>query len=174
MSTFIRTAGGTIIAAIAVAILFNRSDTALICFAQGKAAPMMIDVNEIGTKVILVGRLKSPLATLMTVNGKWSIPQGSVRDSSPRFTVSHVDGVKLDKPVEFNIAQVDVTFENLQPRQSAIPKFEDWQSLDGVSWTLQAYETGRFRLTPQLKTGYYQSPYWYETFTTELVGVLPE
>ncbi len=128
-------------------------------------------VVDIGGAVILIGRLGKPLGSEIEVLGKWSLPKGIVKDYSPRFTVSRVDGKLLEKEVEFNVAVVKVFEKNLYT--SALPSFEKRGTLDGKEWTLTAYETGRIGIVPQ--TGSFPDvtmPYYTEAFISEIVGVL--
>lgn len=145
--------------------------------AESDAKSTRVFVEDIGTKVTLVGRLGVPLSTMMTLNGKWGYPDetnGIVKDDSLRFTVTHVNGVNLKKPVEFNVAQVHAVEKD---GKTAIPVYKDHDLLDGVSWTLRAYETGRAGFRPQdywkeIGSGPRQSPYWAGAFSSEITGVV--
>jgi hypothetical protein len=152
------------------------------CFAgalwadDDEVAPVQnqVPVDEIGARFILMGRLGKPLGTMMTVTGKWGYPDKAVKDYSLRFTVSQVNAKRLDKPVVFNVAQIKAVS---QDGKDAIPKYDAHKSLDGVSWTLRAYETGRFQGIPneywiERGSGRPASPYWFRTFTSELVGIV--
>lgn len=108
--------------------------------------PMQASVDDIGKNLILVGRLQKPLGTMMTVRGRWRIPDGVPKDASPRFTVSHVEGKRLDQPIEFHIAQLSVFTKR---GASAIPPHDRQSDLDGVEWTLWAYEIGSVELYPE-------------------------
>ena len=141
-----------------------------------------IPVDELGKSADLIGRLGKPLGSWVTIKGTWSYPKSRngrrPKDASLRFTVSHVDGVELAKSVEFNIAQIDA--KNSQG-QSAFQEFKDRRKLDGRTWTLKAYETGRLKIdTPP---EYYeaigiasypaQEAYWnFDKFVSEIHGVL--
>jgi len=152
-----------------VALLMVLS-AALPVFSADRKRTIAISVEDIGTKVTLVGRLGEPLGKLMEVKGTWGYPDARVKDYSLRFRVSHVNGKRLPKPVEFNVAQVKAATRS---GKNAIPQFKDHKTLEGVSWTLRAYETGRFRGVPEeLDTAASASPYWWKTFTSELVGVV--
>jgi hypothetical protein len=61
--------------------------------------------------------------------------------------------------------------------KKAIPSYEHRKSLEGVSWTLRAYETGRFEVTPlaywkERGLGIPAAPYSAKTFQSELVGIV--
>jgi hypothetical protein len=139
----------------------------------------MIPVEDIGTKVALVGRLGQPLGTLIEVKGTWHKPEilapyNAVKDSSLRFTVSHVNGTLLKSPVELHVAQVKAVYHGGRNGRPSVAK-----AVEGASWTLRAYERGRFEGSPENwyeVEGTYpaQSPHWLKTFTTELVGVVQE
>jgi hypothetical protein len=138
-----------------------------------KAAPIEISVDEIGKNLILIGRLKKPLGTLMTIRGKWSYPDTNVKDYSLRFTVTHIDDQKLADPVEFNVAQLKVVTKS---DSNAIPPYKRHKELVGVEWTLRAYETGRLHIMSEQSYLNDPSPsavpYYYKTFTSEINGVL--
>jgi hypothetical protein len=134
----------------------------------GNDAPVAINVDDIGTKVTLVGRLGQPLGKMMKLRGSWKYPSGLVKDYSLRFTVTEVNGQKLPTPVEFNIAQIKASTED---DKDAIPEYERRKDLIGVAWTLNAYETGRFSVIPQ--RGFSVAlPYWQRPFTSEVVGTV--
>ncbi len=134
----------------------------------GKDATLAINVDDIGTKVTLVGRLGQPLGKMMKLRGSWKYPNGVMKDASLWFTVTAVNYRKLATPVEFHIAQVSARTED---HKDAIPAHEHQKDLDGVAWTLKAYETGRFSAVPDDGMAV-QAPYWYRTFTSEVVGTL--
>ena len=155
-------------------VLFSVA-SALLPASLAAQEPAAVSVEDIGTKVVLVGRLGQPLGTMMDVQGTWKFPDRFDKDYSLRFLVSHVNGKALLKPVEFDWAQVKVISTN---GENAIPKSDERKTLDGLAWTLRAYETGRFNRIPK---DYWEepgtrrdaSPYWMtKTFTSELVGVL--
>jgi hypothetical protein len=142
--------------------------------ADVKDPPVQISVEEIGKNAVLVGRLKKPLGTMMTVRGKWFYPPLTEKDYSPRFLIREIDGVKLDRPIELNVAQCDVVTKTGEP---AIPPHERRKELEGKEWTLRAFEAGRFADIPteywkERGSGPHAAPYWYGVFTTELRGVL--
>jgi hypothetical protein len=164
-------------AAIAVALLVVLSAARMSppVFSADHEPAVTVSVEDIGTKVTLVGRLGEPLGKMMEVKGTWAYPEDPrVKDYSLRFRVSDVNGKRLPKPVEFNVAQVEAA---TPAGGSAIPKPEGHKALDGVSWTLRAYETGRFDDVPEeyrkdLGTAPPQPPYCQRTFTSQLVGVV--
>jgi hypothetical protein len=133
----------------------------------GKDAALAIYVDDIGTKVTLVGCLGQPLGKMMKLRGSWKYPRDLVKDNSLRFTVTVVNDHKLVKPVEFNIAQINARTKD---HEDAIPKYERHKDLVGVTWTLSAYETGRFSAIPS--DVIVQLPYWHRPFTSEVVGTV--
>ncbi len=135
--------------------------------SRGNDAKLAINVDDIGTKVTLVGRLGQPLGKMMKLRGSWKYPNGLAKDYSLRFTVTEVNGHKLATPVEFNIEQISA---RTQDDKGAIPEYERRKDLDGVAWTLNAYETGRFSAYPSDVV--VQHPYWWRTFTSEVVGTV--
>lgn len=144
--------------------------------AQDAEDKIEIPVEEIGKKAVLIGRLGRPLGTMVTIQGKWALPDARVKDYSLRFTVTQVDDVKLEKPIEFNVAQIEAVDKR---GESVIPDFKNHPTLHGKSWTLRAYETGRFHITPPeyykalgIAPGSQQKPYWIRPFTSEIHGVL--
>ena len=141
---------------------------------EPKHKPRTVRVSDIGDSIILIGRLGKPLGEKMVIRGKWSLPKESVKDSSPRFTVTSVDERSLETPVEFNLGQMRLLTTN---HRDAKPKQEDWKSLDSVEWQMTAYETGYSGATPdeyrEENPVFPQSakPYYTRWFTSELVAV---
>jgi hypothetical protein len=134
----------------------------------GNDAKLAINVDDIGTKVTLVGRLGQPLGKMMKLRGSWKYPDGVAKDYSLRFTVTAVNDHKLATPVEFNIAQISARTED---DKDAIPEYKHQKELDGIAWTLNAYETGRFSAVPDDGVAV-QLPYWWRTFTSQVVGTV--
>jgi hypothetical protein len=134
----------------------------------GQDATLAINVDDIGPKVTLVGRLGQPLGKMMKLRGSWKYPDGVMKDSALWFTVTAVNDRKLAKPVEFHIAQVSARTED---DKDAVPADEHEKDLDGVAWTLKAYETGRFSAVPDDGMAV-QRPYWYRTFNSQVVGTV--
>lgn len=135
-----------------------------------------VSVDDLGNTAELVGRLGKPLGTWVTIQGEWTLPKKVVKDYSLRFTVTHVDGAKLEQPVEFNVAQVSVVNSR---GESVIPKRENQKQFDGQSWKLKAYETGRFHITPPeylkaigIQPGSMGEAHYIRPFTSEIDGVL--
>ena len=63
--------------------------------------------------------------------------------------------------------------------ENAIPMYEERQRLEGVTWTMRAFETGRDNSIPldyikESGQGIGAVPYWFGPFTSELVGVVQE
>lgn len=160
-----------VLAAIVVAVVGRSSFTASALGAE-KARPVEVSVDEIDKGLVLIGRLGKPLGTLMTVKGKWSYPEEPVKDGSLRFTVSHVDGKELGKPVELNVKQLDVVTKK---GSKAIPSYDGHARLAGKEWTLRAYETGSIEIMPEgyfNETPAFARPYYFRDFTSKLTGVL--
>jgi hypothetical protein len=128
---------------------------------------LAINVDDIGTKVTLVGRLGQPLGKMMKLRGSWNYPSGLEKDYSLRFTVTVVNDHKLATPVEFNIAQIK---PRTKDHEAAIPEYKRRKDLVGVTWTLNAYETCRFSEIPSDVIA--QVPYWQRTFTSEVIGTV--
>lgn len=155
-----------------VVVVVGRSSFTASALAAEKARPVEVSVDEIDKSLVLIGRLRKPLGTLMTVRGKWSYPEEPAKDSSLRFTVSHLDGKELGKPVEFNVRQLDVVTKK---GSKAIPSYDGHPRLAGKEWTLRAYETGSIEMIPEeyfKETPPHAVPYYFDTFTSKLTGVL--
>lgn len=136
---------------------------------QTKDKPLTINVDDIGKSVTLIGRLGKPLGTRMEIRGRWSTPEFPVKDDSPRFTVTHIDGKKIDKPVEFNIGQIEAKIRDKAANpQDAIPNYKEWDSLEGQEWTMTAYETGYF----SWDDGTNQVAYYTRPFTSMIEAVV--
>lgn len=112
---------------------------------QPKGEDTQVSVAEIGRTVTLVGRLGRPLGTMLSVRGTWRLPEGRSKDNSLSFIVSHVDGQKLESPVAFHIN--DMSVQDARGR-NAKPPLDEHALLDGETWTLRGYETGRVTRIP--------------------------
>lgn len=163
----------TMAAALAFAFRFDFARSEGADKAGGK---IEISVEELGKTADLIGRLGKPLGSWVTIKGKWALPDRRVKDYSLKFTVTHVNDVKLKQPVEFNVAQVSVANSR---GESVIPKHENQKQLDGQTWTLKAYETGEFHITPPeyykaigVEPGSMQEAYYTRPFTSRIDGVL--
>lgn len=141
--------------------------------ADGK---LKISVEELGKTADIVGRLGKPLGTWMTIAGNWALPKQVVKDRSLRFTVTHVNSAKLEKPIEFH---VDLVHAVDRRGKSVMPEFKDRNKFDGRTWTLNAYETGEFHVTPPeyyeaigIKPGSRQEPPRTRPITSVIHAVL--
>lgn len=142
--------------------------------ADSPSKSIQVSVDDLGKGAVLIGRLKKPLGTMMSIQGKWHYPSINVKDYSLRFTVTQVDGMPIDRPVEFNIDQLSVVNKD---GQTAIPEDKRRKDLDGIEWKLRAYESGRFDEVPleywrELKVAPPAFPYWFDVFTSQVNGVL--
>ncbi|HUP77371.1 MAG TPA: hypothetical protein VM260_02340, partial [Pirellula sp.] len=135
-----------------------------------------VHVNDIGTEIELVGRLGRPLGTMVTIAGTWAYPdqsKGPTKVYDLQFTIASVDGTPLATPLTLDVWSMDVL--NVD-KKSAIPKHAQHSTIDGESWTIRGYETGRFSKTP--------AEYWHfrvpiamratPAFETSIVGFLKE
>jgi len=163
---------------VALLVVFAFASSSVVLFAQSNSAtdetsPIEVSVDEVGNGLIPIGRLQKPLGTLMTVRGTWSLPKYVANDNSLRFTVTHVDGTKLADPVEFNVEQTKIVTKDYgRPVRDRHDR-----SLDGVAWTLRAFETGSVELMPKeyfSETLPFAVPYYYRDFTSRLNGILQE
>ena len=170
-----------VVMGVAISLLLSVAITSSLTSADDPKPPTDISVNDIGGKIRLIGRLGEPLGKMMTVTGTWaypSTPPGVLsKDGSLRFTVSHVNDKQLIKGITFNISQVSAVTKD---GKNAMPKPEDERSLDGLSWTLRAYETGRHNIEQKAfwtdggSKVWPLAPYWEKPFTSELVVVIPK
>jgi hypothetical protein len=144
--------------------------------ATGQQPKATVSVDDVGKRITLIGRLGEPLGTMIEVQGTWKYPRELIKDNSLRFEVTRVNGKELAKPVELNVAQIKaVTKRN----ENAIPPYEEHKRLEGVRWTMRAFETGRDNSIPldymkESGQGVGAVPYWFEPFTSELVGIVQE
>jgi hypothetical protein len=163
--------------ACAVLVLLSAGTTQLLLSADKERKPKVtVPVEAIGSDVTLIGRLGEPLATMMEVKGTWNRPDGNVKDNSPRFTVTHVNGKQLDAPVVFHIGQVSAKTPD---RAEAVPEVRDWDKLDGSAWRMRAYETGALYFEPKEYQEAFDKPplpvsvpNWMRGFSSRLVGVV--
>lgn len=133
-------------------------------------------------KAIVIGRLGIPLKTMMTVRGIWMYkPPGEFPRKPtryPPFHVTHVNGKKLEKPVEFYGDLVHVTYP--LPWDDSDKESKEPTPSDGDIWELRVYETGKFRLRPpefatelgEPPDSLYSLPEWESPFLVELHGIM--
>jgi hypothetical protein len=147
-------------------------DEALITAGAERAHVTKISTVDLEKEdVVVIGRLGIPLTTMATLRGTWHHPDEriAVRDDRLWFHVTHVDGEKLERPVEFHRALVH--FANLSGGS------DDEEPSDGDSWEVRAYESGGFRTIP---SGYYReislpvppTAVWQKRFVTAIDGVV--
>ena len=91
-------------------------------------------------------------------------------------TVNFIDEHVLARPIEFNIAQISA---HSKDGKDAIPAYKDQKALDGVTWTLHAYENGTISVYPvplDAKKGKVapapSRPYYSRPFTSHLIGTV--
>ncbi len=96
--------------------------------------------SDIGTRVQIIGRLGYPLGELVTIRGAWIQPRGlpnqPVKDDTPYFSVTSVNGKRLETPVIFDFFSEAWGAEEI-PRQ------------EGPVWEVRGCESGGFRGTPR-------------------------
>lgn len=147
-------------------------------WSQAGKEKVRINVDDIGKKVVLIGRLGEPLGTWVTLKGTWELPKLElVKDYSLRFMVTRINDRELSTPIEFNIAQIQARLKN---GKDALPAHEHREALDGVTWTLRAYETGYLLVAPMPEVvnpggripPAPQVPYYSRPFTSNLVATL--
>ena len=78
-----------------------------------KDEKVLINVEEIGRKVILIGRLGVPLGETVKLHGTWSSPAIEGKDDSLKFTIDRINDRKLADPVDFNISQMSARSKDL-------------------------------------------------------------
>ena len=141
-----------------------------VAFAQSQ--PIEITTKRIGRDVELIGELGKKLGTRIEISGVWKFPEHVAKDNSIRFYVDSVDGNELPKPIEFNVAQLNVRDEL---GASQIPDRSNHDKLDGKRWSFVAYETGRISVSPQWYDkshvrGSVAAPYYMQPFMSLIVG----
>lgn len=127
-------------------------------------------------KVVVIGRLGSPLETMLTIRGTWRQSR-MAKDSGLVFHVTHVNGKALDEPVLFHRTLMHVTYPFVSDQDGSR---EDGPTPSaGEQWEIRAYETGRFSGNPgayqKELTGfaYIQAvPAWWRHFQTDLHGIM--
>ncbi|MCC7339011.1 MAG: hypothetical protein IT422_28275 [Pirellulaceae bacterium] len=135
-----------------------------------------VSVEDVGTRLILIGRLGKPLGEEFEIRGHWHFPPTPyVKDYSLRFTVDSIDGKLIDKPIEFNYAQLRFLDRE---HHDVIPAYAEHAKLDGECWTLIGYETGHIQIQPDEYGDpapvfpVVGMPYFTRPFTSQIVAVL--
>lgn len=119
---------------VALTLLFGvASDRTSSLAGDEPKPPAAIRADEIGRSVNVLGKLGSPLRSVVSVSGVWvELTEGPAKPgSSLWFRVVEVGGKRLDKPVEFRVLDVEV----LEKGGKAI------EPAKGEQWELRAYET---------------------------------
>ncbi len=107
-----------------------------------------VAVDDLNRTVLLIGRLGHPLGTMVTLDGTWGYPdqtQGRTKDYSLQFTIHTVNGVRLARTLTLKTGSVHVVDKR---GADLVPPHERHAELNGVSWSLRAYETGRYTVEP--------------------------
>lgn len=123
-------------------------------------------------KAVVIGRLGSPLETMLTIRGTWKQSR-MAKDSGLVFHVTHVNGKAFDEPVIFHRSLVHMREEYDSREDGLTPSV-------GQSWEIRAFETGGFSGNP----GGYQKeisglpfveavPAWWRHFQTHVHGIIP-
>ncbi len=109
------------------------SDRACRLGAEEPKPPTTIRADEVGRSVCVLGRLGSPLRSVVSVSGIWvEVTEGPSKPGSTLwFHVVGANGKRFDKPVEFRGLDVEVLAKDGKPIEPA----------KGEHWELQAYET---------------------------------
>ncbi len=72
---------------------------------EGQPPVQKVLVSDIGKRVQIIGRLGYPLGELVTIRGAWIRPRGlpnqPLKDDTPYFSVTSVNGRRLETPVIF-------------------------------------------------------------------------
>ncbi|WP_404308187.1 hypothetical protein [Neorhodopirellula lusitana] len=130
-------------ALLAVAVLLTSS-----AIADDPPRSTRVSVDDLDQSIVLVGRLGHPLGTMLTLYGTWGYPDqsgGTTKDFSLELTIHTVNGKRLAKRLTLKTGAVHVIDKS---GTSQIPPHKMHKELDGVAWSLRAYETGRFTVMP--------------------------
>jgi hypothetical protein len=112
-------------------MLVVSADAGFVAEENAKSS-IAVRADELGGRVIVIGRLESPLRTVMTISGVWQKYRMTAKPGDVvSFFVDEVNGKRLASPVEFRVLDVAVWEPNGAPVQPAI----------GQRWVLRAYET---------------------------------
>lgn len=127
-------------------------------------------------KVVVIGRLGSPLETMLTIRGTWKQSR-MAKDSGPVFHVTHVNGKAFDEPVIFHRTLVRVRFSFAFDKNDS--RNDGPTPSAGQSWEIRAYETGGFSGNPaEYQKELSGLPYrqavtpWWRHFQTDLRGIM--
>jgi hypothetical protein len=100
--------------------------------------PKSVNAADIGVKVQIIGKLGTPIGTLMSIRGQWRMPSfGASPPPKPpelQFHVTHLDGKPLSKETIYFASAVRAI--NLKDQRN--------HEADGVVWEMRAFEGGQF------------------------------
>lgn len=147
----------------------------------------MVNIQDVGTVVKLIGVLGKPLGEKVQIKGRWHLPNDISKDDSLRFTVTHVNSCLLSSPIEYNMKQVRWTRLSDGGRVSGVVDFSELHfkleankrlPAPGEEWNCTAYETALVYMPPD-ESGEDNSlfptiavPYYYRPMTPILVAVV--
>jgi len=120
-----------VVVASVFAMLIVSADAGFV--VEGDAKPSItVRADELGGRVTVIGRLDSPLRSVLTVSGVWQKYNMRAKPGDVvSLFVDEVNGKRLASPVEFRDLDVAVCDPTGAPVQPAI----------GQRWVLRAYET---------------------------------
>lgn len=107
-----------------------------------------VSVDDVDRKLVLIGRLGHPLGTMVTLDGTWGYPdqsKGPTKDYSLEFTIQTVNGKPLARKLTLKTGAIHVIDRH---GTNLVPPHKRHSELDGVSWSLRAYETGCYTVQP--------------------------
>lgn len=94
-----------------------------------------VSIEDLGTKIEVVGRLDLPLHTLTTIDGHWERPNPPGKDDSLYFVVTKVNEHALPESVKIHrVDVVDSEDKRVEP-------------VEGESWSIRGYESGTLDMT---------------------------
>lgn len=128
--------------------LFSIVATSTPIVADDNATIKRIDVGDLNRTVELIGRLGHPLGTMLTIDGTWGYPDqsgGPTKEYSLEFAIHSVNGKRLARTLTLKTGSVHVIDKS---GSSLIPPHNRHAELDGVSWSLRAFETGQYTVMP--------------------------
>jgi hypothetical protein len=93
---------------------------------EAKEHPTLVQLEDIGNGVEIIGVLDHPLCSLLTVRGKWAQPHSRSKDPALLFRVHSVNGKRPNAKIELNKAQVIAIYSSRRKVGGVIPPDGSW------------------------------------------------
>jgi hypothetical protein len=103
--------------------------------ATEQSQKQTVRVEDLGTKIDVIGRLGLPLHSFATIHGRWERPKGRVKDNGLYFFVTKVNDRVLQEGARIHLVHVENS------------DHEEIAPVEGESWVIRGYESATLEPT---------------------------